>query len=87
MSKLIITAGSVTTAMRIKKQLDENSKFSSTLIHTPAAINRGGCSYSVKTDYDNINLVRTLASKNKIKYKALYLPTELNGELVYNDIS
>ena len=87
MHKLIITAGSITTAVRIKKKLNSLGDINATVISTPSSINSGGCSYSVRTDYKWLNLVRDLANQNKIKYRKLYTQTDVNGELVYNAIS
>lgn len=87
MLKLIITAGSITTAVRIKKKLNSMGDINATVINTPSSINSGGCSYSVRTDYKNLNLVKELAVDKKIKYKKLYTQTNINGELVYNVIS
>lgn len=87
MSKLIITAGSVTTAVRIKKKLHSAGDIRASVIHTPAFINSGGCSYSVKTDYSSLGLVRQLAKENKIKYRKLFAESNTNGGKEYYDIS
>ena len=87
MPKLIITAGSITTAVRIKKILNSNGDINATVISTPSSINKGGCSYSVKTDYTNLELVRTLAIEKKIKFRKLYMQTNTGGEFLYNVIS
>ena len=59
----------------------------SSVIHTPTAISQGGCSYSIRTNYANLNLIRQMAEENKITYKKLFTETKINGELEYNDIS
>ncbi len=87
MPKLIITAGSITTAVRIKKTLNSIGGINATVINTPSSINQGGCSYSVRTDYNNLNLVRNLASEKKIKFRKLYMQTNEGGEVLYNAIS
>ncbi len=87
MLNLIITAGSITTAVRIKKKLNSLGDISASVINTPAVINSGGCSYSVKTNYNNLNLVKNLAAEKKIKYRKLFCEKLVNGELIYNDIS
>ena len=87
MLKLIITAGSVTTAVRIKKKLISLGDKSASVIHTPSFINSGGCSYSVKTDYKNLNLVTSLAEEKQIKYKKLFTESNDNGGTEYHDIS
>ena len=87
MLKLIITAGSVTTAVRIKKKLISLGDKSATVIHTPSFINSGGCSYSVKTDYKNLDLVKRLAEEKQIKYRKLFQESDNNGGTEYHDIS
>lgn len=87
MFKLIITAGSVTTAVRIKKKLNSLGDKSASVIHTPSFINSGGCSYSVKTDYKNLELVKRLAEEKQIKYRKLFTQTDNNGGTEYHDIS
>ena len=86
MPKLIITAGSITTAVRIKKMLNSIGDINATIINTPSSINSGGCSYSVKTSYNNLNMVRNLADEKKMKFRKLYMQTNEGGELVYHDI-
>lgn len=87
MLKLIITAGSITTAVRIKKKLISLGDKGATVIHTPSFINSGGCSYSVKTDYKNLGLVKKLSEDNQIKYKKLFTQSDDNGGTEYHDIS
>ena len=87
MLKLIITVGSVTTAVRIKKKLSSLGDKSASVIHTPSFINSGGCSYSVKTDNKNLNLVTSLAEEKQIKYKKLFTESNDNGGTEYHDIS
>lgn len=87
MLKLIITAGSITTAVRIKKTLLSLGDKSASVIHTPSFINSGGCSYSVRTDYKNLNIVKTLFEEKKIKYKKLFTESDENGGTEYHDIS
>lgn len=87
MLKLIITAGSITTAVRIKKTLNSLGDKGASVIHTPSFINSGGCSYSVRTDYKNLNIVKTLFEEKKIKYKKLFTESYENGGTEYHDIS
>ncbi len=87
MSNLIITTGSVTTAVRTAKKLNSISNVNASVIHTPPAINTGGCSYSVKTAPDNLELVKKLYQENKIRFRKIYIEDTVNGESVYRDIS
>lgn len=87
MSNLIVTAGSVTTAVRLEKKFSSAGIINSAVIHTPPAINSGGCSYSVRTPYKNIYLVKEILSDKRVKYKKLYTEEIINGESVYNALS
>lgn len=88
MSIMIITAGSITTAMRIKKKLNLSGIMDAEVISTPATIGNTGCSYSVRTDKRNLPLINQLVSSRQIKLRKIYTETVLsNGERVYHDIS
>ena len=87
MSNLIITVGSVTTAVRVSKKLNSYGIINTSVIHTPSTINSGGCSYSVRCDYTALENVLALAKSKKIKYRKLYKEDNVLGERVYYDIS
>ena len=87
MLKLIITAGSITTAVRIKKKLNSLGDQSASVIHTPSFINSGGCSYSVRTEYKNISLIKKLSEEKQIQYRKLFSESDDNGGIEYHDIS
>lgn len=74
--------GSVSNASMLKKLLNNNG-FDAYLVHTPAHLNKGGCSYSVKFDKNILNEVKKLSSQNHIKIKGIY--ADKGGE--YYDIS
>lgn len=87
MSNLIITAGSVTAALRLEKKLNAAGIINSAVIHTPPAINSGGCSYSVRAPYKNLNLIKEVLADKKVKYRRLFTEETVNGERVYNALS
>lgn len=87
MSDIIITTGSITSAVRLKKRLNFLTHMNTAVIHTPTSINSGGCSYSVKTSLANLDLIKKLYNENKIVYKKIYSEDVINGESVYRDLS
>lgn len=87
MTNLIITAGSVTSAVRLEKKLNAAGIINSAVIHTPPAINSQGCSYSVRVPYKYINAVKEVLSDKRVKYKRLFAEETDNGERAYNAIS
>ncbi len=74
--------GSVNNAAMLKKLLVSRG-FDAYLVHTPAHLNKGGCSYSVRFDKNIFNEVKRTAGENHIKIKGFY--AEKGGE--YYDIS
>ncbi|MDY3929452.1 MAG: DUF3343 domain-containing protein [Clostridia bacterium] len=87
MSNLIVTVGSVTTAVRLEKQLNNAGDLNAVVIHTPPAINSGGCSYSVKTSARNLSFVKQVIADKRIKVRKFYTEEFKNGESVYNALS
>ena len=87
MSNLIITAGSVTTAIRLEKQLSYAGDLNAAVIHTPPAISTGGCSYSVRTSLDKMPLVKQIIEGKRIRVRKFYIEENVNGERVYNALS
>lgn len=87
MSDLIITVGSVTTAVRLEKRLNAAGIINSAVIHTPAAVNSGGCSYSVRTPYKDLYTVKEVLEDKKLKYKRIYVEDKVDGESVYRALS
>lgn len=87
MSDLIITVGSVTTAVRLEKKLNAAGVINSAVIHTPPAVNSGGCSYSVRVPYKDLYTVKEVLSDRRVKYKRLYVEDTEDGERVYRALS
>ena len=87
MPNLIITAGSVTTAVRLEKRLNAAGIINTAVIHTPPAISSGGCSYSVRVSYKYLSWVLNILSERKLKFKKLFKEDSANGESVYNALS
>lgn len=87
MSKLIITTGSITTAVRLEKLLNSYKDINAKVIHTPSAINNAGCSYSVKTSLNVLDFVKELSQKKQIKVRKFYIEEIMGEERVYHAIS
>lgn len=87
MSFLLAVIGSITTATRLVKKIEQVSGISARIVHTPEEIAVGGCSYSVKTKAEHMPIVADTAAKNKIRVKGWYLAQNSDGETVYHDIS
>lgn len=87
MGKLLVTVGSITTAARLEKLLRKTKGINARVVHTPAAINTGGCSYSVMTDGGNLYYVKETAAENGIKVRKFYMEEIFEGEKRYHVIS
>lgn len=84
---IIITTGSITSAVRLRKRLNLKGDMNASVIHTPSAINNSGCSYSVKTSHERLSLVMRLKQEGKINFRKIYEEDVSGGESVYRDIS
>ena len=56
-------------------------------MHTPSALNQGGCSYSVRVDDRALNEIRKIAGDNEIPIRRIYIEKTVNGERVYDVVS
>lgn len=87
MSFLLAAVGSITTATRLGKKLEQLPGISARIVHTPEELGNAGCSYSIKTKAEYLPIVADTASKNKIKVKGYYLAEISEGKTVYHAIS
>ncbi len=65
MSQIYAVVGSITTAVRLSKELNARH-IASKVVHTPDA-KSSGCSYSVLTDESGKELLISLSERYKIK--------------------
>lgn len=86
MSDLLTVIGSVTTASRLKREL-ERRKITAAVVHTPTELGNSGCSYSIKTKRAILPVIIELAEKYKIKVKGFFIIEETSNGAVYHDIS
>ncbi len=81
------TVGSVTTAVRLAKRLSARGDMRSSVVHTPAEINNGGCSYSVRTSLRDTAAIRQIAAEYGIQIRGFYREDIFNGRKFYHVIS
>ena len=84
---MLITVGSITTATRLTRIIERNSGFPAEVVHTPASINKGGCSYSVRFKDKYYDAVRKLVNEYSVPIKKIYSENTVNGKRVYNAVS
>lgn len=84
---MYVITGSSTTAMRLKKAVERTVGYPADVVHTPSALNKGGCSYSVKIDDRAVDEAIKVAKNLGIKIKGLYMEEIVKGERVYHVIS
>ena len=82
---MYILVGSVTTATRLKKAAEKIIGFPAYVVHTPSALNQGGC--SVRVDDRALNEIRKIAGDNEIPIRRIYIERTVNGERVYDVVS
>ena len=70
---MYIVTGSVTTAVRLSRLLEDTTGRPAAVVHTPAAIKRGGCSYAVRADDRLRELIRPFCAERDIPVKGVYM--------------
>lgn len=83
---MYILVGSSTTAARLKKVVEKTVGYPAYLVHTPAELRQGGCSYSVRVDDRAMQDIKIIASDNYIPVKGIYIEKMENGERVYHAV-
>lgn len=84
---LYVIVGSITTATRLKKQLETESAYSAEVVHTPAGLAKSsGCSYSVRTDNKAYSMLRPLSDASGIRIKKVYMEEIVGGERVFRAV-
>lgn len=84
---MYVLLGSATTAARLKKAAERIIGFPAYVVHTPAAVNQGGCSYSLRLDDRALSDIKKIAGDNEIPIKRIYIEKIENGERVYHAVS
>lgn len=70
---MYIVTGSVTSAVRLKRVLEKATGYPAEVVHTPAEIRRGGCSYSVLADDRLRGYIRPFCAEKDIELKGIYV--------------
>ncbi len=83
---MLITVGSITTATRLVRIVERNTGFPAEVIHTPASLNKGGCSYSVRVKEKHGGEIRRLIKEYNVPVKKIYSENVINGKRVYNAV-
>ena len=84
---MLVTIGSITTAERLARIIERNTGTHATVVHTPASINKGGCSYSVRFNDRFENDARRLIREYNISVKRFYREGWNGAERVYHAVS
>lgn len=70
---MYIVVGSVTSAVRLKRLLEKSTGYPAQVVHTPAQISRGGCSYSVIADDRLRAYIRPFCAERDIGINGIYV--------------
>ena len=84
---MLVTIGSITTAERLARIIERGTGSPAAVVHTPASINKGGCSYSVRFNDIYENDVKRLIREYKVQVKRFYREGLSGAGRVYHDIS
>lgn len=87
MAEILATTGAITTASRLAGELEKLGCLNVRVVHTPAEIASGGCSYSVSLPEENLSLLRSLMHNKRFKIRRILRLTTKNGEREFDDIS
>ena len=83
---MLVTIGSVTTAARVAKTIENTLGVSVSVVHTPSELNNGGCSYSVRFNDKYESDVQKLITEYKMPVRKWYREIYNNGQRVYNAV-
>lgn len=84
---MLVTTGSITTAERLTRALSRSAGVRARVIHTPAEIKKGGCSYAVKFSEENEGAVRRAVREYGINVRKYYRESYSGGRYVYHAVS
>lgn len=87
MKSVLITIGSVTTATRLARLAERKLGIPAQVIHTPAVINHGSCSYAIRIRDKHTAEVRKLAKEYKVPVRKCYTEETVDGKRVYHAVS
>ncbi len=71
MAYIYAAIGSITSATRLSRKLSQ-AGINASILHTPAAVNKGGCSYSVRVRERERGALMAAAESLGIKIRSMY---------------
>ncbi len=86
MDNILVTVGSTTSAIRLARLLRARTRFRAEVVHTPASLNRGGCSYAIRTEIGAVKYLREIAEQYHLPFRTIYRIETMNGECVYHAV-
>ncbi len=81
---MLVLVGSVLSAGRYARVMENITGIPASVIHTPAELGGSGCSYSVRLNDKFYSIARKAALENNIQIKKIYGETFAEGKRVYN---
>ena len=84
---MLVTTGSITTAERLVRALDRGAGVRARVIHTPADIKKGGCSYAVRFDEADAGAVRGTVQQYGFPVRKYYRESISQGRYQYHAVS
>ena len=87
MAEILATTGAITTASRLAGELEKLGCLNVRVVHTPAEIASGGCSYSVSLPEEDLPLLRSLMNNKRHRVRRILRQRVTNGEREFDDIS
>ena len=72
---MLVVLSSSTSTERLRKMLS-SEKIRSELIQTPKAYSKGGCSYSLRFNEENLEKVKSLVRNLRISVRGYYHETD-----------
>lgn len=84
---MYIVVGSITAAVRLRKELEKASGHPAEVVRTPPELNKGGCSYSVRADDRLSGFAAAFCAERDIPFKHIYGEEAVGGERVYHALS
>ncbi|MBR0365893.1 MAG: DUF3343 domain-containing protein [Clostridia bacterium] len=84
---MLVTTGSITTAERLVRALDRSAGVRARVIHTPADIKKGGCSYAVRFDESDADMVRATVRQYGLPVRKYYRESISQGRYLYHAVS
>lgn len=88
MNEILAVVGSITSAVRLQKDLNRKGYLKVYVMNTPISISSGGCSYSLKFGENVKSAFFQAAKRRRVKVRGLYrIKSDERGEDVYESIS